>query len=255
MSKAHPSKKSIKKAIKRCLGLREVWDIQRYLAMILGSDKECRTAIDLGCGYRSILSAYRPLLKTTGVEIFEESLEKAKKMQQHDHYIHSGILDLDIEKAITLNGGKFDLVTAVEVIEHMPKKDGYKLLEICEQLTQKYILITTPNGFLEQGPEYGNEYQRHLSGWFPHDFEGLGYKVYGWVGMKSMTGYAGRLKSNSLFYRGVNSILSSLLNINERPQFAFSLIAIKDVRGAPARLEGSDDFQYNMPENALLVSR
>jgi hypothetical protein len=41
------------------------------------------------------------------------------------------------------------------------------------------VYVETPNGFLEQPAAPQNIAQRHLSGWFPHDFESRGYSVFG----------------------------------------------------------------------------
>src|SRR6185295_2148371 len=111
------------------------------------------------------------------------------------------------------DGRKFDLVTLYDVIEHLPKKQGFDLLEKCEELSSKYVLLQTPNGFLEQGPEFGNEHQRHLSGWFPHDFEGLGYKVYGTTGTKYLRGYGAGPKRDFFGWGACDILLGGLLRI------------------------------------------
>ena len=89
---------------------------------------------------------------------------------------------------------------------------------------------------MEQGPEYGNEFQRHLSGWFTHDFEGLGYAVHGVLGTKVFRSYAGMLRYNFPGAASCDVLLAGLLRIERNPHRAFSLLALKDVRGVPARL-------------------
>ena len=42
---------------------------------------------------------------------------------------------------------------------------------------------------MPQGPEFGNEFQRHHSGWFIHEFEGRGYTVHGTTGTRYLRGY------------------------------------------------------------------
>jgi len=155
----------------------------------------------------------------------------------HDHYILADIIKDDLDDVLTkFDGRKFDLVTLYDVIEHLPKKLGYELLERCERLTSKYVLLQTPNGFLEQGPEFENQHMRHLSGWFPHDFIGLGYQVYGSVGTKYLRGYAAGPKYNFFGWQTCDVALARLLRVHKYPKRAFSLVAIKDVRGVPARL-------------------
>ncbi len=110
------------------------------------------------------------------------------------------------------------------------------MLDTVEQVTSKFVIVETPNGFVEQGPEFGNDHQRHLSGWFPHDFEGLGYKVYGTTGTKFFHGYEAGPRWN---VRGVGTLDTAaawLLRVDRHPRHVFNLLAIKDVRGGAARL-------------------
>jgi hypothetical protein len=198
---------------------------------------ECALALDIGCGGESPLSQFRPRITTFGLDAFPEAIDKAKGLNAHDHYITADILSEDPLALLERAGGqKFDLVTLYDVIEHLPKNRGYTLLERCEELSSKYVLLQTPNGFLEQGPEFGNEHQRHLSGWFPHDFEGLGYKVYGTTGTKYLRGYGAGPKRDFFGWGACDILLGGLLRINSHPRHAFNLVAIKDVRGVPARL-------------------
>jgi len=181
---------------------------------------------------------FRPQITTVGIDSSCESIEKAKLGNVHDFYIVADILKDSLDSILSdFAGRRFDIVTLYGVIEHLPKKNGYNLLERCEQLSSKYVLLQTPNGFVEQGPEFGNEYQRHLSGWFSHDFEGLGYKVYGTSGTKYLRGYASDPKYDFKGCGTLDLILARLLGIHNNPKYAFNLVAVKDVRGVEAKLE------------------
>lgn len=63
-------------------------------------------------------------------------------------------------------------VLLLDVIEHMERDEGLKVLEIAEQFAQ--ALLYTPAGFM--GQEFDNwglgqhEWQKHRSGWVPGDF-------------------------------------------------------------------------------------
>ena len=198
---------------------------------------DCAFALDVGCGGFSDLSRFRPQITTVGIDVFPAAVNEARANGSHDHYVVADILNESTDDVLSkFDGRKFDLVMLYDVIEHLPKKDGYELLEKCEQLTSKYVLLKTPNGFVEQGPEFGNEHQRHLSGWFPHDLEGLGYKVYGTSGTKYLRGYAAGPKYDFPGWMMCDIILARLLRVHKHPKRAFNLIAVKDVRGVPARL-------------------
>ena len=218
---------------------------QRWLALP-GADEhtarliatgEVRRAVDIGCGSSSHLRPFRPPLVTVGVDAFEEAVNASRAAGVHDHYRVIDLFEEDVERVLEPFGGeRCDLVTLYGVIEHFPKSQGLALLERCERLTSKYILAETPNGFVEQGPEFGNEHQRHLSGWFVHDFEGMGYTVYGTTGTKYLRGYNADLKYGVRGTMTLDVVLSAALRLEKRPRHAFNLLAIKDVRGVPARL-------------------
>lgn len=210
--------------------------IDRTRELVRGGDG-CATALDVGCGEGSRLTPFRPPLRTTGLDAHPRALERAERGGAHDFYVRADILEESAESLLEKCGGrKFDLVALYDIIEHVPKRRGFELLEKCEQLSRKYVLVQTPNGFLEQGPEFGNEFQRHLSGWFPHDFEGLGYKVYGSTGTKLLRGYAAGPRFNFYGWQTCDVLLARLLRVHKNPRRAFSLLAVKDVRGVPARL-------------------
>ena len=99
----------------------------------------------------------------------------------------------------------------------------------------KYILLETPHGFVPQGPEFGNEFQRHHSGWFINEFEGRGYTVHGTTGTRYLRGYMAGPRCNFPGCLLLDEALTLLLRINRKPKHAFNLVAIKDVRGVPAR--------------------
>src|SRR5688500_18215188 len=200
--------------------------------------QECRVGVDVGCGSYSHLSAFRPKVVTIGIDAFPEAIAKAKERNLHDHYIVADILKTKIEDILgQISGiGSVDVVCLYEVIEHFPKSAGFEILERCEELTTKYVILETPNGFVEQGPEFGNPFQRHLSGWYIHDFAGLGYKVFGTTGTRYLREYAAGPKYD---YPGcilLDEFLTLFLGINRHPKHAYNLVAIKDIRGVPARL-------------------
>lgn len=215
-----------------------------HLEALLG-DADVSLALDIGCGITSLLSRFRPRVKTVGLDAF--TIGAASELGAHDHYISADITDIPVAKVQeellrTFGRSKADLVTLFGVIEHFPKSVGFAMLDKIEQLSERYILIDTPNGFVPQGPEYGNPYQRHLSGWFSHDFEGHGYHVRGALGTRYLRGYMGEPRVKVPGLRLFDNIVMARLLMTQRfPQHAFSLCAVKDLRGVPARYQSYDD--------------
>jgi hypothetical protein len=211
-------------------------DAAAHVGRIVARD-ECRYALDVGCGRYSHFTALRPKIFSVGVDAFGAAIQLSRDRGLHDDYAQLDILKDSADRLTEKIGGrKFDIVGLFGLIEHLPKRQGYELLEKCEALTSKFVVVETPNGFTEQGAEFGNEYQRHLSGWFIHDFEGLGYKVHGTTGTRYLRGYA---SGPRYAFRGCTSLdclLAWVLRGGVRPKHAYNLLAIKDVRGVPPQL-------------------
>jgi len=82
--------------------------------------------------------------------------------------------------AIDIFGEKsFDVVQMTEVLEHMKKDTGYRMLEhVLPALARKMVLVTTPCGYSVQEQEVGgNPHQKHISGWSPMELTERGYTV------------------------------------------------------------------------------
>ncbi len=220
---------------------------QRTEALVRSVDG--RTALDLGCGVSSHLSSLRPRIKTFGVDADPGSIEASRERSVHDGYALADIISQSVDELrerLEASTGlrSFDVVTAYGVIEHVKKSDGWELMEKCEALATKLVILETPNGFVPQGAEFGNPLQRHLSGWTRQDFEGVGYSVFGTTGTKYLRGYMGESKvtvPGALLFDQV--VLSRLLRCDRAPHHAFNLAAFKDVRGVEARYATREDFR------------
>lgn len=206
---------------------------------------EVHTAIDVGCGCNSHLSRFRPGIQTIGIDSDPVSIRLSQQNRLHDHHLQADLLSEDVGSLLEKAGlpKKADLVGLYGVIEHVPRHLGFKLLRACEAISDKFVILETPNGFVPQGPEYGNPHQRHLSGWYVHDFQALGYSVYGTTGTRYFRGY---MAEPILRFPGgtfCEELATLLLTINSKPTHAFNLLAIKDVRGVPARHAGTPVIQ------------
>ena len=123
----------------------------------------------------------------------------------------------------------FNYVIALDLIEHLTKSDGYKLLYEMDRISSDLQVIFTPNGFVWQPPSVNNEFNAHISGWKPHEFKNFGYdKIIGMVGLKRFFGpYAALARTNpSKLFRLVAH--SSSLFAYVFYKYAFSFIAIRN---------------------------
>ena len=72
---------------------------------------------------------------------------------------------MDFSELGSFDSCSFDCVTALDVIEHIKKAEGLRLLEDMERIAKKRIVVFTPNGFLPQSVHNNNPLQIHKSGW------------------------------------------------------------------------------------------
>lgn len=73
-----------------------------------------------------------------------------------------------------------DTIFLIDVIEHLEKELGKKIIIECERVARKQIVLFTPIGFMHQesSPDgtdgwglHGEEWQNHKSGWTPEEFD------------------------------------------------------------------------------------
>jgi 2-polyprenyl-3-methyl-5-hydroxy-6-metoxy-1,4-benzoquinol methylase len=142
--------------------------------------KECETVLDLGCGPNSPLQYCKNIKYSVGVETFEPYLIESRKRKIHSEYIAKSIMDVDFSE------NSFDAVIMIEVLEHLPDKDGLEILKRIEKWAKKVVLVSSPNGFLDQKELDNNPLQKHLSGWDYKRMVLLGYKCYGLAGLRQL---------------------------------------------------------------------
>lgn len=193
---------------------------EQELKKVVGTSK---TILDVGCGEDSPIKYLSSHTYKVGVDVHKPSIQKSKKKGIHDKYYYLNILDL--EKKFTPNS--FDCVVALDVIEHLSKKDGNKLLKILEKIAIKKIIIFTPNGFLPQGNTNNNPWQIHKSGWKVKEMEKKGYQVIGINGWKSLRKEYAHIKYRPRILWRLFSDVTQFF-VKNKPQKAFQLLCIKN---------------------------
>ncbi|RMD58164.1 class I SAM-dependent methyltransferase [Candidatus Woesearchaeota archaeon] len=193
-----------------------------YYALLRKALKGCKRVVEFGCGDHSPL-ARQGVEKTMGVDIHGPSLELARDRKTHDIFVQADVRKFRLKR-------KFDCAIALDVIEHLPKKDGKILLENMEYSARR-VVVFTPNGFLEQDQSLveENPYQAHLSGWTVDDFRRFGYKVYGVNGLKCLRGSRAIIRWRpKIFWFAISEISQWVVFLF--PRLAFQLLAVKDVK-------------------------
>lgn len=139
---------------------------------------DVESLLDLGCG-RGIVGAlcriYRAPRRLVGLDAWEPYLSFCREHRLYDELVRWDLNDLPLP----FGDKEFDVVTAIEVIEHLPRAAGLRLLREAERVARRRVVVTTPQVFFEQEAYDGNPYQAHRSLWTWRDFARLGYRVYG----------------------------------------------------------------------------
>lgn len=85
------------------------------------------------------------------------------------------VLQTTAELALVDPRVNVDTVVMIDVIEHMEKDEGARVLELTRRCASQ-VVVFTPLGFIEQTHDAwnmgGEVWQRHRSGWMPDDFVG-----------------------------------------------------------------------------------
>ncbi len=137
------------------------------------------SVLDVGVGFgkygmllREYLKFWSPLEdlnvrtgRIDGIEIFESYITAGQRYYYDSIYIGNA---LDIIPKLK----NYDLILMIDVLEHLNRDDGHKLLTLCQKRAE-YVIISTPIKMNVQGPAYGNDFEMHRAQWHSRDFEKL----------------------------------------------------------------------------------
>lgn len=135
--------------------------------------------LDIGCGIKP-QNYIRPLTHICCEpygEYISNLQQKIAALESRDRsYV---LLNMGWSEAVRYFPPKsVDTVFLVDVIEHLEKEDGQKLLAATENIARRQIIVFTPLGFMPQHHDDGKDawglsgasWQEHKSGWLPEDF-------------------------------------------------------------------------------------
>lgn len=203
------------------LGLR-----RSYLREIGRHLQGCDWVLDLGCGGQPYLSEPGQGRRFIGLESWYASCLTARSAPRYQAVIQAQL------PLIPARSKSVDAVVFLQVIEHLPKDQGYQLIQEAERVARRRVILTTPKGFVQQEPYHGNPYQHHLSGWSIQDFTDLGYDVNGLEGPKIFR------KASSAEMRWPAKLFDLGVSfgwfegfLRDHPQHAFQLLAVKELVG------------------------
>lgn len=159
------------------------------IPMVIDAARECdgrygvKSVLDVGCGaglYGALLRQYFEHAHNR----FDENERKVSivGVEGHDGYENPNYEHYDelrfqrIEEFLDEDERSFDLVLALDVLEHLELDEAREIMRKLYQRTDKYLIITTPSFFREQWQpeeEWESELQEHKSFISPDLLESL----------------------------------------------------------------------------------
>ena len=183
---------------------------------------DCESILDVGCGTDATVRELG-VNRTTGLDAYPPSIEKARELKTHDELVLGDVRNL----LKTFSPKSFDACIAMDVIEHLEKADGFKLIAEMEQIARKKVVFLTPSGFLPQGNTDADDYQRHYSGWEPAEMRSRGYQVFGLLGPKAWRGEYHRLKYKPSGFWAIASLATNAVWTGRQPEKAAAMLCVK----------------------------
>lgn len=192
-----------------------------YLLELKKLLKNCESVLDVGCGSNSPLNFIK-LKYVIGFDGYRPALRSAAKQKTHHALVYGNVTQL----SKYFKPKSVDCCVALDVIEHLNKKQGEKLLRDMQKIARKKIIIFTPNGFLRQINKT-NLLEEHRSGWSAEEMKRHGFYVLGMFGHKIFRGEMHRLKFQPKILWGVISELSNIFYTKSQPKHAASILCYK----------------------------
>ncbi len=184
----------------------------------------CESVLDVGCGPSPTLRQLG-VSHPVGIDGYKPSVDQAKKLNTHDEMILGDVRELDRY----FRPKQFDACVALDVIEHLTKNDGLRMMKAMERIALKKVVLFTPSGFLPQKHSANDDLQEHLSGWEPADMTSHGYEVAGLLGPKRLRGEYHVIKKRPRVFWGLISLVEHFVWTRNRPEKAAAILCVKEL--------------------------
>jgi SAM-dependent methyltransferase len=148
----------------------EHWQIPRIVDVIVR--ERPRAVLDVGAGYGKFGLLAREYADAVRVDAIDA---RPPRFPVYDHVYLGDVRAVD--SLLPADAPRYDLALLIDVIEHLEKPEGWKLLDALLGRAGK-VLVTTPWGFRPQEIP-GMPFETHRSGWLPWEF-GRRYRVHRW---------------------------------------------------------------------------
>lgn len=108
-------------------------------------------------------------IKIDGIEGFAEYMTPVQEWAYNKVFIADAIDCLS-----SMADNSYELLIAVDILEHFEKEDGFKLLSEMKRVASKAALVSTPKEFIVQDVP-ANPLENHRSVWSEEELSGYGF--------------------------------------------------------------------------------
>lgn len=132
-----------------------------------------QTVLDVGCGEGTLLQAIAqryPRAVLAGSELSETALETCRRNIGNGHFFR-----LDLERDEVPPQSSYDLLTCVQVLEHV--QDDVTALKVMRRMCGKYILISVPGGKLDERGRRNGHFRHYTTADLRAKMEQAGFHV------------------------------------------------------------------------------
>lgn len=175
--------------------------------------------LDVGCsdgrGSEALTGAY-------GCDIHLPTLQRAEADERR-----SPVAQTDVRR-LPFRSGAFDVVVALDVIEHFEKPDALRVIDEMTRVSRDTVVVMTPSGFVPQPPTETEPWQEHRSGFEAAELQDLGFAVRGLGGWSRLRSDYGAFRGGPL---GQLAAVLSEPYVKAAPDRAFHLLAVKRTLG------------------------
>lgn len=172
-------------------------------------DRSAKNILDVACGRglpMMVLKQRMKFQRIEGVDLYEPYIYECKRLEIHDSYMISDVRKLPYKNK------SFDVVMALQVLEHLEKNESLKILDKLEKIAKKQVIVSMPIGKTYHPPADGNILQLHKSGFLPSELKDRGYKVIK-MGRKEIEGETGLInKFNNNIWKKLIYLLILVIN-------------------------------------------